>query len=410
MKILLATYWAVPHVGGVWPFMLQLQKQLQARGHEVDLLGNGDDPGSTFVSIIDKLRLDKKKLRPLLMEKLNKHSYPAIHRNQLVQYTEMERYIYELATAYFNLGQYDLIHTQDVISTGCFERVRPQNTALVASLHGSVAYEVERQFSTIHKSPTVPMARDYFQWLEHFGASSAEITIVANEWLQRILTREFDVPPDKIRMYPYGYDQTAFEERKKVKSDVERPAGKKIIMYAGRLIEQKGIHHLLSALGELKKKRNDWVCWLIGEGDQQVKLRSQTKALGMEKDIHFWGKRDDVPHMLQYADIFVHPSILDNQPLSVIEAQLSGLPVIVSDAGGLPEMVAHQETGIITPLGDIQALSDHIDLLLSNEELRKRIGENAKKWAAQHWSLSQMVDRFIAVYEYAIRKRRGGAK
>ncbi|MNP77331.1 hypothetical protein D3C76_1747400 [compost metagenome] len=50
-----------------------------------------------------------------------------------------------------------------------------------------------------------------------------------------------------------------------------------------------------------------------------------------------------------------------------------------------------------------------MDLLLTNEEVRKRIGENAKKWAAQHWSLNQMVDRFIAVYEYAIRKRRGGA-
>ncbi|GJM69728.1 hypothetical protein HMSSN036_19440 [Paenibacillus macerans] len=68
MKILLATYWAVPHVGGVWPFMQQLQKQLQARGHEVDLLGNGGDPGDPNVSIIGKAKFHKSKVRPLLAE------------------------------------------------------------------------------------------------------------------------------------------------------------------------------------------------------------------------------------------------------------------------------------------------------------------------------------------------------
>lgn len=410
MKILLATYWAVPHVGGVWPFMQQLQKQLQARGHEVDLLGNGGDPGDPNVSIIGKAKFHKSKVRPLLAEKLSKETYPFIHRNQLVLYTELERYMFELAAAYLNVERYDVIHAQDVIASGCIQRVRSGGAALVASLHGSVAREVERQFGTIHKSSTTPVAKAYFHALEHFGASSPEATIVANNWLKNMLIQDFNVPAQKLRLYPYGYDQAAFTDRMKQASDVRKPAGKKVIMFAGRLIELKAPHHLTGALAGLKKQRSDWVCWIVGEGDMQVKLRAQIKALGLEDDVVFWGKRQDVPQMLQQADIFVQPSLLDNQPLSVIEAQLAGLPVIVSDSGGLPEMVSNGQTGLTYPVGDIDSLGNHLKMLLENDELRLRMGANAKQWAARHWDLNQMVDHYLAVYEYAIQKRRGGAR
>lgn len=410
MKILLATYWAVPHVGGVWPFMQQLQKQLQARGHEVDLLGNGGDPGDPYVSIIDKAKFHKNKVRPLLVEKLSKETYPSIHRNQLVLYTELERYMFELATAYLNVGQYDIIHAQDVIASGCIQRIRTGGAALVASLHGSVAREVERQFGTVHKSSTNSVAKAYFDALEHFGASSPEATIVANHWLKNMLIRDFNVPAKKLRMYPYGYDQAAYANRMKEASNVRKPPGKKVIMFAGRLIELKAAHHLIGALAGLKQQRSDWVCWIAGEGDLQVKLRAQAKTLGLEGDVVFWGKRQDVPQMLRQADIFVQPSLLDNQPLSVIEAQLAGLPVIVSDTGGLPEMVSHKQTGLIYPVGDIDSLGDQLKVLLENDELRLRLGSNAKQWATKHWDLNQMVDHYLAVYEYAIQKRRGGAR
>lgn len=253
MKILLATYWAVPHVGGVWPFMQQLQKQLQARGHEVDLLGNGGDPGDPNVSIIGKAKFHKSKVRPLLAEKLSKETYPFIHRNQLVLYTELERYMFELAAAYLNVERYDVIHAQDVIASGCIQRVRSGGAALVASLHGSVAREVERQFGTIHKSSTTPVAKAYFHALEHFGASSPEATIVANNWLKNMLIQDFNVPAQKLRLYPYGYDQAAFTHRMKQASDVRKPAGKKVIMFAGRLIELKAPHHLTGALAGLEE-------------------------------------------------------------------------------------------------------------------------------------------------------------
>lgn len=405
MKILLATYWAVPHVGGVWGYMKQLKEKLVSLGHEVDLLGYSENNEYVYIVNEDR-RLEKDKVLPLLNAKLNEQVYPAIHINPLIKYTEFQRYFFELAAAYLGLDKYDVIHTQDVISTASIQRVRPKGPALVATLHGCVAHEIRHQLTTIHKSPTSHMARAYFDELERTGASSAEYTIVANNWLKNILTNEFLVPDEQIKVFHYGYDVENFVKRMKEKSPVKRPTDKKVIIFTGRLVELKGVHHLISALGQLKENRNDWVCWIVGDGDKKAELRVQTKALGLEEDVLFFGSRDDIPALLANSDIYVLPSLLENQPLSVIEAQIAGMPVIVSDAGGLPEIVEHQVTGLISPAGDPEALYQNLNLLLDDEKLRKTLGENASKWGKNHWSLDKGVSNVLDVYHSAISKLR----
>ncbi|MBE3569908.1 MAG: glycosyltransferase family 4 protein [Bacillales bacterium] len=405
MKILLATYWGVPHVGGVWSYMQQLKEKLESLGHGVDLLGYSED--NEYVYIVNEDRkLEKNKLLPLLKAKLNEQNYPAIYANPLVKYTEFQRYVYELASAYLGLDKYDVIHTQDVISTVSIQRVRPKGSALVATLHGSVAHEIRHQLSTIHKSPTSHMARAYFDELEHSGATSAEFTIVANNWLKNILTKEFHVPDEQIKVFHYGYDIKKFVKRMKEKSPIKRPVDKKVIIFTGRLVELKGVHHLISALSQLKESRNDWVCWIVGDGDKKSELRVQSKALGLEEDIYFFGNREDIPSLLSHSDIFVLPSLLENQPLSVIEAQLAGKPVIVSDVGGLPEIVEHGVTGIVSPAGDTEALCNNLNVLLDDKKYRKTLGSNAKKWGMNHWDLDKGVQNVLDVYENAISKRR----
>jgi glycosyltransferase involved in cell wall biosynthesis len=405
MKILLATYWAVPHVGGVWGYMKQLKEKLVSLGHEVDLLGYSENNEYVYIVNEDR-RLEKDKVLPLLNAKLNEQVYPAIHINPLIKYTEFQRYFFELAAAYLGLDKYDVIHTQDVISTASIQRVRPKGPALVATLHGCVAHEIRHQLTTIHKSPTSHMARAYFDELERTGASSAEFTIVANNWLKNILTNEFLVPDEQIKVYHYGYDVENFIKRMKEKSPVKRPDDKKVIIFTGRLVELKGVHHLISALGQLKESRNDWVCWIVGDGDKKAELRVQTKALGLEEDVLFFGSRDDIPALLANSDIYVLPSLLENQPLSVVEAQIAGMPVIVSDAGGLPEIVEHQVTGLISPAGDPEALYQNLNLLLDDEKLRKTLGDNASKWGKNHWSLDKGVSNVLDVYHSAISKLR----
>ncbi len=139
---------------------------------------------------------------------------------------------------------------------------------------------------------------------------------------------------------------------------------------------------------------------------EQEELQAQSKGLGMEDHILFFGKREDVPALLSKADIFVLPSLLENQPLSVIEAQIAGKAIIVSDVGGLPEIIENGVTGVITPAGDINMLRKNINLLLEDDNYRKKLGSNAKKWGMTHWSIDKGVKNLVSIYQDVISKHR----
>ncbi|NPC93055.1 glycosyltransferase family 4 protein [Bacillus sp. WMMC1349] len=404
MKILLATYWNIPHVGGVWTYMVQLKEKLESLGHDVDLLGFGED--NQVVHIVNENRkVEKDQLFPLIDKLLDHEKCPELYENELVEYTEIQRYFFELAALYFGLETYDLIHAQDVISSGCLKRVKPEKTALVTTLHGCVAYEIRHQLKTIHRSYTSSLARAYFDYLEQIGAMSADVTIVANNWMKTVLTEEFDVSKEQIEIFHYGYNIDQFLERTSKKTVEVPDTDKKIILFTGRLIENKGVHHLISALERLKEVRNDWVCWIVGEGEKLAGLRIQADQLGLSDDIAFLKNRNDVPYLMTLADIFVLPSLLENQPLSVIEAQLAGLPAIVSDAGGIPEIVEHEMTGLITPKGDEKALLNCLNQLLEDEATRKKLGANAREFALEYWNMDEAVNHILDVYQKTIKNK-----
>jgi glycosyltransferase involved in cell wall biosynthesis len=79
------------------------------------------------------------------------------------------------------------------------------------------------------------------------------------------------------------------------------------------------------------------VCWIVGDGIKEEELLNQRNELGLKKEVLFFGKRDDIPALLKLSDIFVLPSLIENQSVSLIESQIAGKAAIVSDTGGLPE-------------------------------------------------------------------------
>ncbi len=407
MKILLATFWGIPHVGGVWNYMKQLKEQLESLGYEVDLLGYSE--GNNYMHVLPKTRvIEMNRFLPFIT-KIHEQTELSLHyKNPLLNHYENLRYCFEFGAAYLDLRKYDLIHTQDVFSTVCINRIRPKGTTLVATLHGSVAQELKDFATTVYAKDlsNLTKVKNYFDKIEYNGATAAEITLVANKWLKDILTNEFHVPDEQLKVLHYGYDTDTFVKRMNKVSTIQRPADKKVILYVGRLVEIKGVHNLIQALSQLKRLRNDWVCWIAGDGSNKADLQHQSKVLGLEKDILFLGKRDDIPSLLSNSDIFVHPSLLDNQPLSVIEAQIAGKAVIVSDAGGLPEMIEHGVTGLITPAGKDKSLCLQLDSLLTNDKQRQTLGSNAKKWALTYWSIDTAVKNVLDVYQSAIIKKK----
>ncbi|MFJ7364242.1 glycosyltransferase family 4 protein [Peribacillus frigoritolerans] len=404
MKILLATFWVAPHVGGVWNYMQQLKEKLETLGHKVDFLSYGKN--HEYVHIINEnRRIDKGSLAP---ELLMKQLASPLHSDPVIDYYASKCDFFQLAANTLGLAQYDVIHTQDIFSTVCINRIRSEKTALVATLHGCVAHELK---SAHYSSKTVKksIARqgcDYFYRFEYEGATSADYTIVANKWLKNILTDEFQVPKEQLHVFHYGYDTETFLKRKDEKTEIQRPHDKKVIIYTGRLNEFKGVHHLIGALSELKKTRNDWVCWIVGDGPNEMELTNKNKAAGLESNVFFLGRRDDIPYLLSISDILVLPTLMENQPLSVIEAQIIGKAVIASDVGGIPEIIEHGVTGVLTPAGDEKMLTININYLLEHELYMKNLGINAQKWGLDHWSADKAVQNVLGVYERAISKKK----
>lgn len=397
MKILLATYWSIPHLGGVWNYMSQLKTRLEELGHTADILGYGGE--NTYVHLVGKDKMiPRERWVPYISSVLQRSKYPEMYRNNYIEYMETQRYTYELAAAEFGLHDYDIIHTQDVFSTVALDRVKPEGVPLIATLHGLVSHEMRHILQSSQKSSTSHLAEAYFDHIEKLGAQSASITIVANDWLRSILVEDFAVPNGQFEKLHYGFSIGRFLEQQALPTTMQVPPGKKLIVYTGRLIELKGLSYLVDALASLKD-RQDWVCWMIGEGRNKQQLQNRVINAGLQAHVVFLGKREDVPSILKLADIVVSPSLIDNQPLSVIEAQLSGRAVIVSDAGGLPEMVNHGVTGLVIPKADTAALHSAIQTLLDDEPYRKVLGEQAKEWGMSHWSMEAGVDHLMEIYK-----------
>ncbi len=234
---------------------------------------------------------------------------------------------------------------------------------------------------------------------EYYGATSSDITIVPTEWLKNLYVKEFNIPSDHLKIVPYGMDIDNVLRKTDQYPKIERPSNKKVIICSARLVPVKGHECLLNALAMLKEERNDWICWIVGDGPLRKQLEQQAKRMNLKDEIIFLGNRNDVPSLLHQSDIFVLPSLQDNQPFSVMEAQVVGKPVVVSDAGGIPEMVVHGETGLISPAGNDEVLYQNLKTLIEDDDYRNSIAERGKQRALTQWALGTMVDKTLEVYK-----------
>lgn len=407
MRILLATKWGIPDVGGVSTLMFQMQKELELTGHNVDIMGQTPD-NSAHHFVNHNEALFNGELAPLLFAK-SKALFAGIHEPWILS-AEVNRYCMELAVAYFGMDKYDIIHAQDAIAALAISRVKPSHIPLLASVHGTLTKEVYLQV----KSGNMLLKEEefnksqigkYYTILERNGILSADKVITSNQWMKSILTREHGISQEKIIISHNGLDIASFLQKADIYDSVlTLPPGKKIILCTSRLTLIKGIHYLLPALALLKQERDDWVCWIAGDGDMKEELLRQSAALGIGQHIVFLGHRHDVPYLLKQADIFVMPSIQDNHPFSVIEAQVAGKAVVVSDSGGLPEMVKHGQTGLVFPTGQSSILFNHLKLLLENDSYRRNLGQNAQKRSMVHWSIRSAMKRMVSIYESLVKK------
>lgn len=410
LRILIVTYWYLPHVGGVDVYVRLLKKELEQLGHTVDVLAHHPDMAHYYLTDGSHVE-DKWPIKEVVYERLMPLYQKYLpHIQPWVRYREIERYCFELAASLFHLKQYDLIHTQDIISTRALSRVKPASTALVATIHGLLAKEHVYAGDITSKES---LAWKYVADEEYYGCTSADATIVPTEWLVREM-EQFAVPSEALCVLPYGMDIAGFLKRTRevpVLTQAEYQEGVPVISCPARLVPVKGHRVLLGALRMLAAEHKlPWRCWLIGDGLLREEIIAMIGEYGLQERVVLLGDRSDVPALLRQSDLMVLPSLQDNLPFSIMEAQLAGTAIVASDTGGIPEMIKHGVTGHIVETGNERQLAAALQLLLTGHEYRQQLAEQARTWAQEHWSSTTLMNRTLQVYQTAIDSVKGAAQ
>src|SRR5437016_2985149 len=217
---------------------------------------------------------------------------------------------------------------------------------------------------------------------------------------------QFGCSPDKLRINRTGVPLDAFPF-------VERqppPDGRWRVVQACRLIPKKGVATSLRAFAVFKKDHPGAEFFIAGKGPLQPELEMLAGGLGILRDVHFVGFLPQPQLLNLYASshLFLHPSeISPNQdqegvPNSVLEAMATGLPVVGTRHGGIPEAVDHGRTGFLVAEEDHVGLANAMQLITSSRDLLKRMGEDAHFVVRDRFEQQAQIDQLESLYEEAI--------
>jgi glycosyltransferase involved in cell wall biosynthesis len=161
----------------------------------------------------------------------------------------------------------------------------------------------------------------------------------------------------------------------------------------------KGLETLLDALPTVLAGHPRLQDAIWGEGPDEGALRARARSLGVEEAVHFLGGCDRPLEVLRGSQIFVHPSLAESFPYTILEAMAVGLPIVASDVGGIGEALLDGEQGLLTAPGDRYALARALIQLLDDPARAARMGDSARARLRERFTRAGMIDRLIGVYE-----------
>ncbi|HEX5053390.1 MAG TPA: glycosyltransferase family 4 protein [Planctomycetota bacterium] len=211
----------------------------------------------------------------------------------------------------------------------------------------------------------------------------------------------------RLRVIPNGVAQRFFEAAGTgLRSELGLPDGTPLLGIVGRLDPHKGHEVLLRAFASLDSKPAPHLVVVGGEafadsqarvGGYAARLQRHAAEAGLASRTHLLGHADDPAPILSQLDVVVVPSVtLESAPRSICEAQAAGRAVVASAIGGIPELVTHGETGLLTPPGDAAALAAALARLLADPAERQRLGAQARAHATADYGMPVFARRFGA--------------
>jgi glycosyltransferase involved in cell wall biosynthesis len=241
-----------------------------------------------------------------------------------------------------------------------------------------------------------PARTEAFRQLERGLARASDALIAVSPEVRDDLVALGVAPAEKIAVVRLGLD---FPSRLAAPPDARAglrdalgidPAAF-VVGWLGRMTEIKRADDLLRAFARLRGRRGDAELLVVGDGPLRGRLEQLARELEIERCTHFTGFRDDVGTVYAASDAVVLTSANEGTPVSVIEAQAAGLPVVSTDVGGVRDVVAEGRSGFVVPPGDLDALVGRLALLADDPALRARFGEVGRERASSRYGVPRLV-------------------
>jgi len=245
--------------------------------------------------------------------------------------------------------------------------------------------------------------------VEWWLAYEAWRVICCSHYMEDEVRRVFQVPQDKITVIANGVDRQRFEVRQETlrRDDFAAPE-EDIVFCAGRLVREKGVQVLLTAAPRIFAGHPRTKLVIAGSGSYEPELRHLAGQLGIAHRVYFTGHLDEtrLKQFLRWAAVAVYPSLYEPFGIVVLEAMAARTPVVVSDTGGLSEIVRHGVDGLKFYTGNAGSLADTVLALLHNRSLGRRLAEEAHRRLVADFNWETLAGRTAQVYREVVRESR----
>jgi len=310
-----------------------------------------------------------------------------------------------------------LVSLRNIPTAAAFAR-RIHNSG-AKQIHAHFAGEPLRVAETAASFAELPFsfsvhARDIFvgkpavtDTIKH-ATGAAVCTLAALDRMKSLLPADLH---HKVYLARHGIEMTAapsMELMEPVKQQELTEPPEPTVLFVGRLVEKKGVPVLLKALEILHGRGCKLRCTIAGDGPLQseIERKIQTRSCGDYITLTGWLPNSEVRRLMKNCLALAVPSVVaddgdrDGLPNVILEAAVAGLPVAASDAGGIGEFVANEETGLLVPPGDASALADALRRIANDERLRLKLAENARRKVEREYDKAANVVRLMEVLQW----------
>jgi glycosyltransferase involved in cell wall biosynthesis len=275
----------------------------------------------------------------------------------------------------------------------------------IHTIHGVLADEYEQAKIECYPSVRERFA-SYFMHslarLEEETAHSATLIVTISNYSLKKIQKHYHIDKIKVRIVPNGVDVEKFKPLGNPEAN-RRKFGlgdEACVLFVGSLIRRKGLSFLVEAARKIVKEKAETKFLIVGDGPLKNQLTNSLKKANLLGNFLFMGnlKENILPIIYSCADVFVLPSIQEGQGIVLLEAQASGKPVVAFNVGGIKEAVQNGETGLLVDRGNIDGLADALLKLLSDKDLRDKLGVNGRSFVTENFTWDICAQKMLKVY------------